>query len=149
VSPAGARVLSLVLRLGLGALFVVAGALKLGDPTQFAIEITNYRLAAPLAPYLAITLPFVELVHGLALVLLPGAWRRGAALALGGLTAMFTIAVAQAVGRGINIDCGCFGGRSGPVSWVTVARDVTLIAVSIAILWLEREKPLHRRGTVD
>jgi uncharacterized membrane protein YphA (DoxX/SURF4 family) len=137
MSPA-VKWIAWALRLGLGALFLYAGAVKLADPTQFAIEIGNYRLGAAWAPHLAVVLPFVELALGAAVIALPLQWRRGAALALAGLLALFTVAVAQAVGRGINVDCGCFGGASGPVTMVTVARDVALLAAAAALLWLDR-----------
>jgi uncharacterized membrane protein YphA (DoxX/SURF4 family) len=132
--------LALILRVGLGALFVIAGVVKLGDPTQFAIEIGNYRLGAAYAPYLAVILPYIEIALGAGIIVLPRAWRQGAALALAVLLAVFTIAVATAVGRGINIDCGCFGGASGPVTSLTVVRDVALLLAAGAILWLDRDR---------
>jgi uncharacterized membrane protein YphA (DoxX/SURF4 family) len=138
--------LAWLLRLGLGGLFILAGALKLGDPTQFAIEIGNYRMMQSIAPYLAIVLPTIELVLGLALVIAPRRWRQGAALALVGLLAVFTVAVSQAVGRGINVDCGCFGGQSGPVTALTVVRDLALLAAAGAILWIERGRAPARNG---
>jgi len=138
--------IALVLRVGLGALFVWAGLLKLADPTQFAIEIGNYRLGEAWAPWLAVMLPYVEVALGAGVILLPLAWRRGAALALAGLLAVFTVAIAQAVGRGINVDCGCFGGRSGPVTPLTVARDVALLAAACAIVWIERSPTRTSQG---
>jgi uncharacterized membrane protein YphA (DoxX/SURF4 family) len=125
--------LYLALRLGLGALFLVAGALKLRDPYAFALEIANYQLLPGLAPWLAATLPAVELVIGLALVAGPRPWARAGALAATLLLVLFTVAVASAVARGVNISCGCFGGDSGPVTWLTVLRDVALVA---AALWV-------------
>lgn len=122
-----------VLRVGLGALFVIAAVLKLRDPGAFATEIANYRLWSELAPYLATTLPAIELVVGLTLMVAPLAWRRAAALATVGLLLVFTIAVAQVVARGINVDCGCFGGRSGPVTSWTVARDLALLAAAALV----------------
>jgi putative oxidoreductase len=116
-----------LLRLGLGALFIVAGVLKLRDPAAFAVEITNYRFLAELAPYVAVTLPAIEIVVGLAIVVAPVAWRASAALAALAMLAVFTVAVAQARARGINVDCGCFGGASGPVTGWTIARDVGLM----------------------
>lgn len=142
----GRALVALALRLGLAALFLVAGALKLGDPTRFAIEITNYRLLPALAPYLAVTLPPVEIVLGLALVVMPLPWRRGALVGLGALLVMFTIAVAQVVGRGINVDCGCFGGASGPVTAITVARDLVLLLAVGLLWWLE---PKESGGSVS
>lgn len=125
------------LRLGLGGLFVWAGALKLQDPAAFATDIANYQLFPSVAPLAAVTLPMVELVLGLALIAAPQAWRRGGALASAGLMAVFTAAIGQAVLRGIRIECGCFGGASSPVTWWTVARDVLLLAAAVALLALE------------
>lgn len=131
-------VIAFGLRIVLGGLLVVAGALKLPDPTAFANEITNYRFLPSLAPWLAATLPLVEIALGAALVAAPIGWRRAAALASLGLLAVFTVAVGQVVARGINVDCGCFGGNSGPVTALTVGRDLALMAMAAAILWLER-----------
>jgi len=133
-----------ILRIALGGLFVYAGAVKMGDPTQFAIEVGNYRLLEGLAPYLAVILPYIEIVLGVVLIAGPRPWRRASALALTGVLAVFTIAVAAVVVRGINVDCGCFGGQSGPVTWVTVIRDVTLLLVSSVILIFDQENPLRR-----
>lgn len=130
-----------ILRLGLGALFVLAGVLKLAQPTAFAIEIVNYRLLPGLAPYLAATLPAIEIGLGVALVAAPVAWRRAAALSMAGLLALFTVAVGQVVARGINIDCGCFGGGSGPVTGWTVTRDVALLAAAVAAVALSAPRP--------
>jgi uncharacterized membrane protein YphA (DoxX/SURF4 family) len=122
--------LALVLRLGLGGLLVVAGALKLRAPVAFATEIANYQLLPALAPYLAAVLPVVELVIGGALVLAPRAWRRAAALGALALLAAFTVAVGSAFFRRINIDCGCFGTGGGPITGLTLARNAVLMAVA-------------------
>ena len=133
------RVAFLLLRVALGGLFVWAGYTKLGDPSRFATDIANYRLFPSLAPIMAVTFPPVEIVLGLALVVAPRLWRRAAALAVTVLMVMFTVAVAQAVARGINVDCGCFGGSaSGPVTVWTVARDVALTLAAAALAIVER-----------
>lgn len=125
-----------LLRLGLGALFVFAGLAKLRDPTGFATEIANYRLMPELAPYLAIALPAIEVVLGVCLLVGPALWRRAAALATGLLLIVFTIAVAQVVARGINVDCGCFGGSSGPVTGLTLARDLLLLGATALLFFM-------------
>jgi uncharacterized membrane protein YphA (DoxX/SURF4 family) len=135
------KLAAVVLRCLLGGLFIVAGGLKLRDPGAFAQEIANFRLLPALAPYLAIVLPPVEIVSGVALLALPRAWRRGGAVALTGLLAVFTVAVVSAVARGVNIDCGCFGAGTGPVSGLTVARNLGLLVVAGALLWLDRDRP--------
>jgi len=90
-------------------LVLLAAALgKIGDPAAFALQVHNYRLAPVWSENLvAILLPWVELVAGLALVLGVRA-RAGAAMALA-LMALFTVAVGLAWARGLDFECGCFG----------------------------------------
>jgi len=130
--------LVLVLRLALGALLVLAGVLKLRDPTAFATEIANYQLLPGGAALLAAVLPSIEVVVGTGLIVLPRAWRRAAAGAALTLFVMFTGAVASAYFRRINIDCGCFGTGGGPISALTLLRNLTLIAAAALLLRLDR-----------
>lgn len=120
----------LLLRLGLGAIFLVAGALKLRDPYAFALEISNYQLFPALSPWLAAALPSTEIVVGVALVAGPRPWVRAGALAAALMLGAFTVAATSAVVRGVNISCGCFGADSGPVTWLTVLRDVAFVAAA-------------------
>jgi uncharacterized membrane protein YphA (DoxX/SURF4 family) len=124
------------LRLGLGGLFVVTGVLKLADPSAFAVEIHNYQLFPSLSPVLAASLPAAELAVGAALLAGPRPWLRAGAAAAAALMVVFTVAVGSAVARGINISCGCFGAGSGPITLVTVLRDVALLAASAGVLHL-------------
>jgi uncharacterized membrane protein YphA (DoxX/SURF4 family) len=116
-----------ILRWGMAALFAFAGSSKLADPQAFALEIDGYRLLPALAPYLAAALPALELVLAAALVALPAVWRRAAALVCLALLASFTFAAGSAYARDLNIDCGCFGAGSGPITWLTLARNVGLM----------------------
>jgi putative oxidoreductase len=127
--------INLLLRLGLGALFLVAGALKWRDPAGFAQEIANYHLFPELAPYLAMVLPAIEITAGLALMAAPLSWRRAAAAALVLVTAAFTVAVVSAVVRGLDISCGCFGAGSGRVTWLTVVRNLALLGAAGWLAW--------------
>jgi putative oxidoreductase len=137
--PSPLAALALVLRLGLAAMLLVAGALKLRDPAGFAAEIANYRLAPALAPHVAATLPAVEVVLALALAALPLVWRRAAALAATALLAMFAAAVASAYARGIDVACGCFGTGGDPIGALTLARNVALLSAAVALLALDRD----------
>jgi uncharacterized membrane protein YphA (DoxX/SURF4 family) len=132
-------VLALVLRLGLGGLLILAGALKLRAPVAFATEIANYQLVPAVAPYVAAVLPILELVVGGALVVAPRAWRRAAALAALGMLAAFTVAVASAYFRRINIDCGCFGTGGGPITGLTLVRNLALMSAAATIVAAERD----------
>jgi uncharacterized membrane protein YphA (DoxX/SURF4 family) len=125
---------ALVLRLWLGGLLAVAGALKLRAPVAFATEIANYQLLPAVAPYVAAILPLVELVIGIALVVAPRAWRRAAALGALALLAAFTVAVGSAFFRRINIDCGCFGTGGGPITALTLVRNAVLLAVAALLV---------------
>jgi uncharacterized membrane protein YphA (DoxX/SURF4 family) len=133
VASAALKWLTLAARLAVGLLFVVAGVLKLGDPTAFATEIGNYRFLPELAPWLAVTLPSTEILVGAALIVAPLQWRRAASLAAMGLLVMFTVAIVHVVRAGINVDCGCFGGNTGPVTLWTGVRDLGLLAAAALV----------------
>jgi uncharacterized membrane protein YphA (DoxX/SURF4 family) len=134
------RAFGLLLRLLVGGVLAVAGALKLRAPGAFATEIANYQLAPAAAPYLAVALPTVELVLGVAVIVAPRAWRRAAALGALALFGTFTVAVAAAYLRRINIDCGCFGTGGGPITALTVARNVGLMTAAALVLRFDRER---------
>ena len=136
MSPA--VVLPLLLRLVLGALLMLAGALKLRDPTAFATEIANYQLLPAAAPVAAAVLPAIELLLGASLIALPRAWRHAAAGATLVLFVVFTGAVSSAYFRHINIDCGCFGTGGGPIGPLTLLRNLTLTAGTLILLRFDR-----------
>ncbi len=96
------------LRLALGVLFLVAALAKIGDAASFAREVHNFRLAPLWSENLvAIVLPWIELVAGLALV--TGLKARAGAFVALALMAGFTLAVGIAWARGLDFECGCFG----------------------------------------
>jgi putative oxidoreductase len=138
--------LALLARLGLGALFVIAGVLKLREPTDFATAIANYQLWPQLAAPLAAALPSIEIVVGLAVLIAPRPWRAGAAAAIALLMLMFTVATASAVVRGIDVACGCFGTESGTITGWTIGRDLALLAVAGWLAWWE-ERAANPRST--
>jgi uncharacterized membrane protein YphA (DoxX/SURF4 family) len=129
--------LSTAARLLLGGVLVVAGALKLPDPAEAVRAVRAYRLLPEaLVGPVAFGLPVVEIAVGLAL--LAGVFVRTAALATAVLMAVFTAAVASAWARGLQIDCGCFGGGGEVAAGETgypaeVARDAALLLVALAL----------------
>lgn len=137
-----------VVSAALGALLAYAGAAKLLAMQAFAQEIANYRFLPSLAPYLAATLPGIELIVGVALVLGTAPWRRAAALAALPVLVAFTIAVAQALFRGIDIACGCFGQGSASISVLTVVRNVGLLAAALLVVFATRPSPAPSRSSV-
>ena len=101
--------LTLLARLILGGVLIVAGALKVGNLQKSAMSVRAYEmLPIWLANFFGYALPWVEIGIGALLVLGVAVRMMGA---LGALIMLgFIIAIAQAWARGLSIDCGCFGG---------------------------------------
>ncbi len=99
--------LTIRVQLALGALFVIAAVPKIIDPPSFAHMIYNYRIVpGRLINLMALTMPWVELIAGLALII--GVWRRPALLLITAMLIVFITAIGINLGRGNAIDCGCF-----------------------------------------
>jgi uncharacterized membrane protein YphA (DoxX/SURF4 family) len=101
--------IGLFARLILGGVLFIAGYLKVSAPDKSQMAVRAYEmLPISVANTLGLILPFIEVAIGALLIL--GSLTRVAA-ALGGFTmVIFIIAISQAWARGLNIDCGCFGG---------------------------------------
>src|SRR5438128_11761215 len=111
-----------VCRVALGALFIWAAVSKLPDMAAFAQDVANYRvIPAALVPLLAAAVVGIELLAGIALV--TGVMERSAAAVLAVLLGAFTVLLTQALLRGIDLRCGCFGGDER-ASWWTVVREI-------------------------
>ena len=122
-----------LVRIALGVLFAYAAVAKLPDPIGFAEDVANFRMlpAGWVSPVTAM-LPGLELTLGALLIV--GVFVRAAALLTAGLLSVFTLALTQALSRGVDLNCGCFGTSvAEPATVWTVARDVALIAVAIVI----------------
>jgi uncharacterized membrane protein YphA (DoxX/SURF4 family) len=120
-----------------GVLLGVAALAKLGDLPSFAVQIHNFRiLPVPLENLAAVVLPWVELVAALSLVL--GVRRRAGAVVATGLLAVFTLAVAAALARGLDIECGCFG--TADASRVGLGKLLQNLAL-LAVAWVGTLEP--------
>jgi uncharacterized membrane protein YphA (DoxX/SURF4 family) len=120
-----------VCRIALGLVLLAAALAKIGQPAAFATQIHHYH-AIPVAPehLLAVILPWVELLAGLALVTGMRA-RAGAWLGLA-MMVVFTLAVAQAMARGLNFECGCFG--TGDATRVGLKKLLENLALTVVAL---------------
>ncbi|RBY84932.1 MauE/DoxX family redox-associated membrane protein [Blastococcus sp. TF02A-30] len=124
-------------RLLLGGVLVVAGAIKIPDPAAAVRAVRAYQLLPePIVGPVAFGLPVVEIAVGLAL--LAGLFVRAAAMASAALLIVFMVGVASAWARGLQIDCGCFGG-GGQVAAADTAygtellRDLGLLVVAVLL----------------
>src|ERR1700678_3656279 len=124
------RILLLVLRVGLGALFVYAAWLKLRDPWQiFAMSIDSYRILPLQAVELAArVIPWLELAIGL--LLIAGLWLRISGSIVSLLLLTFFVLMLRAYAKGMAIDCGCLG-PGETISWKTLLRDRTMVAAAL------------------
>jgi uncharacterized membrane protein len=124
--------LDVAVRALVAALWIVAAFLKLADPAAFARDIENYRIVPSFAAAaVAVYLPWLEIALGLALWI-PRFREEARVLSLV-LLVGFCGALTSALARGLDIECGCFGG-GGPdasASWA-LARNLVLIALLAA-----------------
>ncbi len=135
--------LALVFRLYLGGLFVYASFYKISYPIEFANAIAGYRLVPYwLVGFMAVALPWLELFCGLMLIL--GVRAKAAALLICAMTAMFTVAVIVNVLRGATMGCGCFSTLEDPMSWTTVLRDLSWLAMGVHVFFFDRVLQLDR-----
>jgi uncharacterized membrane protein YphA (DoxX/SURF4 family) len=94
-------------RLAVGAVWLVAGALKIGDLDASGRAVAAYRLLPfDFAMFLGAVLPFLEIALGLLLII--GLATRLAAVLSGLMLLAFIVGIAAAWARGLRIDCGCF-----------------------------------------
>lgn len=97
----------LIFRVVLGVIFIYASLDKIAHPEQFARIIYNYKILPPfLINVFAITLPWVELIAGLFLIL--GIFTESASLLICLLLMVFVVAISINLYRGVDLNCGCF-----------------------------------------
>ena len=95
------------IRLVLGAIFVAAAYSKIRYPTFFAYSLAAYEfLPDNLVTLVAVTLPWIELLTGLALLL--GVATRTCATIAFCLYIGFILAMLSALFRGLEVNCGCY-----------------------------------------
>jgi uncharacterized membrane protein YphA (DoxX/SURF4 family) len=134
--------LGLALRLVVGGVWIVAGALKLPDPAESVRAVRAYQLLPEaVVPAIGYALPVLEVVVGLCLVL--GVLVRVNAVVSAVLFAAFVVGISAAWARGLQIDCGCFGGGGYEAGAsekypAEIARDVALLLASAYLAWRPR-----------
>ena len=101
--------ITVLARLLVGGVLLVAGGLKVTKPTESANAVAAYKLLPTnVAHLLGYALPWIEVA--LAVLLIFGIMVRPAAIAGGLIMLIFIGAIASAWARGLLLDCGCFGG---------------------------------------
>ena len=147
-------------RIVLGAVFVYAGIAKLTKPnthlwpyfflkfsistnlSMFQQQVESYKMLSPeTASALAHTLPFVEIVVGLMLLI---GWKlRIWATMVSLIMVGFLGVVTRAYLLHMDINCGCFG-TPEKLTGMTIVRDGALSALAVVMTWFvftEARKP--------
>ena len=126
------RLLLLVLRVVLGAIFVYAAWVKLRDPWQlFAMSIDSYQILPLREVELAAhVIPWMELALGL--LLIAGLWLRISGAIVSLLLLTFFVLMLRAYAKGMAISCGCFG-PGETISWKTLLRDGSMVAAALLV----------------
>jgi protein-disulfide isomerase/uncharacterized membrane protein YphA (DoxX/SURF4 family) len=132
-------------RVLLGLVWAWAAVAKMGDPAASVRAVRAYELLPEwLAKGVGYGLPFLEI--GLAVLLLAGLATRLAAVLSSALLVVFLVGIISAAARGLQIECGCFGGGgqlgAGQSTAYTgeILRDAGLLAVSLFLVWAYRTR---------
>lgn len=136
------QVLTVLMRLVVGGVFIFSGFTKGVDPWGTCYKITDYLNALGLghwsdtALFIAVALAAVEFMTGVAIAV--GAFRRSALwLALLMLAVMTPLTLWLAV-TGAVADCGCFGDALHLSNWATFGKNVLLVLGIIYLLLFNR-----------
>jgi hypothetical protein len=122
----------LVMRVYLGGIFIYASMSKINYPAEFAESIAAYQIVPHWALHpMALLTPWLELISGV--LLLVGVRTRAAAAAVGGMLAVFSLAVLLALLRGIPAGCGCFSSVEEPLGWGTFVRDLLWLSMAVRV----------------
>jgi len=131
-------------QIALGVIFIVAAVPKIGQPPVFAKSVHAYHmLPDSLVNALALFLPGIEMVAGLALVL--GIRPRAAAWVSAAMLAMFMVALAYNAFITENpVNCSCFDLHPEPKTCAQlltemkelVLRDLGILLLAAHVIWV-------------
>jgi len=137
--------LTVRVQLALGVIFIVASLPKIADPPSFAHMIYNYKIVPwPLINAMALVMPWLELLCGVALIL--GIWKGPAGSILAAMLVVFIVAISINLIRGHAIDCGCFNvsdankteaERFADMRW-DILRDLGMLLMIGQLWWSAR-----------
>jgi uncharacterized membrane protein YphA (DoxX/SURF4 family) len=137
--------LTIRVQIALGVIFVAASLPKIVDPPSFAHMIYNYKIVPwPLINLMALVMPWIELLCGLALIF--GIWKGTARSIVAAMLVVFIVAISINLIRGHAIDCGCFNvndankteaERFADMRW-DILRDLGMLLMTAQLWWAAR-----------
>ena len=134
------RTLHYLFRLILGGVFIWAGIIKITNPLGFAQDIANYQIfPQSLSFFLALFLPWIEVICGVFVI--TGLFLRSSSAFLSCILAGFLVLIIVTLIRGINVECGCFGGLGRQVDYKLLLTDSALLFFSLNIFLYRKSLP--------
>lgn len=135
-------ILSLVVRVIVGGVFLLFGAVKAYEPKEaFFASIADYQIVPEaLIPTFGYIVIVLEIIVGLLFIL--GLFLDWATIGVGGLLMLFIVALSQAMLRGLELpNCGCSGSliKVGETPIQVLTRDVAMLA-GVVWVWCARQK---------
>jgi uncharacterized membrane protein YphA (DoxX/SURF4 family) len=128
------KYLSLILRVAVGLVFLIAGLGKAADPASFAREMQNYQIIPfALINIMALIMPWIEIIVGIFLI--AGVRIKANAAIASGFMLIFIIAIGSAMLRGLNINCGCFSGHTVLVGWPKLMQNIGWMTCSLLLFF--------------
>ena len=123
-----------LVRFILGLVFLFASVGKILDPKAFAENLIAYRIfdSPQMLKYVAVTLPWIEWLCGIFLVL--GVFVRSMSALATLLLFAFLAGMISALLRGLEIHCGCFGSPQETIGAFSLLRDGFFLVGSLIVL---------------
>ena len=138
-------VVTLLVRLTVGGVFIFSGFVKAVDPWGTYYKVSEYLLAmgltemVSLSLFTAMALPVLEMMLGVLLAV--GAYRRTAPwLLLVFMLVMTPVTLWLAITNAVP-DCGCFGDVLHLSNWATFGKNLLLLAGVIYLIMFNRQLP--------
>ncbi|MBQ1969478.1 MAG: DoxX family membrane protein [Flavobacteriales bacterium] len=143
------KIVTTVIRVLLGVVFVFSALVKLIDPLGLAFKIGDYLspealnvpFLSPMAENLSIALIALELILGISLLL--GRFKVFTLWTLFVLNGAFMLLTLYTAVTGAVSDCGCFGDALPMGPWESFAKNVVIcVMIVVLILWQRFIKPV-------
>lgn len=135
------KITEILISIVLGLTFIFASYHKIIDPAKFAKVIYGYAIFPDFAiNVLAIIIPFIELVAGIALIL--RIYTKSALSIINMLLISFILVIAFNLLRGHEFECGCFSFGDDNLASSAVSlliRDILLLTAGVS-LWVRQNK---------
>lgn len=144
----------LLIRIGLGLVFIFSGVAKLMAPQSFSVIIEAYGLIPEITVFpVAVIIAMIEALAGIGLLIDV----RGSLEIITALIIFFMLVLAYGLWLGLDVDCGCFGAEEPEAEAFhdlrpALYRDlVMLVGIIFLFFWRHRQKiiPLPLKTIIE